>query len=217
MRHLATLWGGNGAQHRVGCRRRSLGGLSLRCRLFRYDGASVRHPARFPATPPKFRTSGFPGYGFKRLLHLESASASRGLKAPAYPPPLPRVGSSLRVSLRGRGPRAEALAATAGTMSRPRVLSSPAVVLSAESSVLRPDLPGLAPPPDFAVHAYTDGRALRGCSRRAPSPSLLCQDVLVAMPPPVRRKDHPVHIPIASRMLPVFAHGSDARLLHRSR
>ena len=158
-----------------------------------------------------------PEYGFKRPLRPESASASRGLKAPAYPRPAPRVGSDLRVSLRGRGPRAEALATTAGTMSRPRVLSSPAVIVSAGSSVLPPDPPGLSPPPDFAVRAYTGGLALRGCSRRAPSPSLLCQDILNTMPPPLRRKDHPVHIPIASRMLPVFAHGSEARLLRCSR
>ena len=181
----------------------------------------------------KFRPVGFPEYGFKRLLHPKSASASRGLKAPAYTPRLPRVGSDLRVSLQSRGPRAEALATTVGTMSRPRVLSSPAVIvspcfgecvgihsyrhLSARSSVLQPDLPGLAPPPDFAVLAYTGGPALRGCSRRAPSPSLLCHALLDSMPSPIRRKGLPVRIPIASQKIPVFALVAGARPLRRSR
>jgi hypothetical protein len=93
----------------------------------------------------------FPAYGFTRRVHPESASASRGLKAPAYPPPVPRAGSALRVSLRGRGPRAAALATTAGALRRPRALSSPAVVRSAGPSGLRPDPPGLRPSPDFAV------------------------------------------------------------------
>ena len=203
--------------YRVGCRRRCIGELSLRLLPLSIDSASVRHPARFPATSLKFRTAGFPGYGFKRLLHPESTSASRGSKAPAYPPPLPRVGSDLRVSLQGRSPRAEALATTASTMSRPPVLSSPRVMLSPRSSVLRPDLPGLAPLPDFTGYAYTGSPALRGRSRRAPSPSLLCQDILDTMPSPIRRKDHPVHFPIASRMLPVFALRHGARLLRRSR
>ena len=148
--------------YRVGCRRRSIGELSLRLQPLSIDGASVGHPARFPATSLKFRTAVFPGYGFKRLFHPESASASRGLKAPAYPPPLPRGGSDLRVSLQGRGPRAEALATTARTMSHPPVLASPRGLLSPRSSVRRPDLPGLAPPPDFAVYAYTGSPALRG-------------------------------------------------------
>ena len=186
---------------------------------------------------------------FKRPLRSESASSGPRLKGTRLYAQDPRVGSDLRVALRGRGPRAETLTTTAGTMGRPRVLSSPAVMLSpcfgeyvgihsyrhlspcfgeyvgihsyrhlsAGSSVLRPDLPGSHPPPDFAEFAYTGGLALRGCSGRDPSPSLLCQDVRDAMPPPLRRKDHPVHIPIASRMLPVFACGSEARLLHCSR
>jgi len=203
--------------YRVGCRRRSLDELSLRLLPLSIDSASVRHPARFPATSLKFRTAGFPGCGFKRRLHPESASASRGSKAPAYPPPLPRVGSDLRVSLQGRRPRAEALATTASTMSRPPVLSSPRVMLSPRSSVRRPDQPGLAPLPDFTVYAYTGSPAFRGRSRRAPSPSLLCQDILDTMPSPIRRKDHPVHFPIASRMLPVFALRHGARLLLHSR
>ena len=136
-------------------------------------GVDYRPLARFPAGSLKFRTVGLPEYGFNRLLRPKSASASRGLKAPAYPPPSPRVGFDLRVSLRGRGPRAKALAVTAGTMSRPRVLPSPAVIVSAGSSVLPADPPGLGPPPDFAGDADTGGLALRGCSGRAPSPSLL--------------------------------------------
>ena len=180
------------------------------------DGASVRHPARFPAGSLKFRTVGLPEYGFKRLLHPESASASRGLKAPAYPPLLRRVGSDLRVSLRGRGPRAETLATTAGTMSRPRGLSSPAVLLSAGSAVLRPDPPGLAPPPDFAVSAYTGGLAFRGRSRPAPSPSLLCQAICQTTPSPLRRQGRSV-LPITRRTVAVFARGSEARPLHLPR
>ncbi len=68
------------------------------------------------------------------------------LKGTRLSAPSPRVGSDLRVSLRGRGPRAEALGATAGTMSHPQVLPSPTVLLSAGSSVLPPDPPDLAPP-----------------------------------------------------------------------
>ncbi len=37
------------------------------------------------------------------------------------------------------------------------------------------------------------------------------------MPPPIRRKDHPVPVPIASRMLPVFALQRGTRLLRDSR
>ncbi len=73
--------------YQVGDRRRSIGELSLRLLPLSIDSASVRHPARFPATSLKFRTAGLPGYGFKRLLHPESTSARRGSKAPAYPPP----------------------------------------------------------------------------------------------------------------------------------
>ena len=179
-------------------------------------GASVRHPARFPASSLKFRTVGLPEYGFKRLLRPKSASASRGLKAPAYPRPALRVGFDLRVSLRGRGPRADALATTTGTMSRPRVLSSPAVIVSAGSSVLPPDPPGLGPPPDFTVHAYTGGLAVRGCSRRVPSPSLLCQAISQTTPSPLRRQGRSV-LPITRRTVAVFAHGSEARPLHLPR
>ncbi len=170
------------------CRRRSLRWPSLSV-----DGASVRPPARFPAGPLKFRTVGFPEYGFKRPLHPESASARPGLKGTRLCPPAPQVGSDLRVTLRGRGPRAATLATTAGTMSRPRVLSSPAVMLSAGSSVLPPDPRDSTPPPDFAGYAYTGGLAFRGCSRRASSPSLLCPDVLDTMPSPLRRKGPSVH------------------------
>jgi len=150
-----------------------------------FSNAVPRGTSKLRSSELKFSTSGFPGYGFKRRLHPESASASRGSKAPAYPPPLPRVGSDLRVSLQGRSPRAEALATTASTMNRPPVLSSPRVMWSPRSSVLRPDLPGLAPLPDLTGYAYTASPASRGCSRRAPSPSLLCQDILDTMPPPI--------------------------------
>jgi len=159
--------------HRVGCGRRRIGELSLRLLHLSIDSASVRHPARFPAGSLQFRTADFPRYGFKRRLHPESHSASRSLKAPASPPTPPRVGPDLRVSLQGRSPRSEALATTAGTTSRPQVLSSPRVMWSPRSSVRRPDLPGLAPRPDFAVSAYTGSLALPGRSGRAPSPSLL--------------------------------------------
>lgn len=46
------------------------------------DGAARRPPARFPAGSLKFRTVGFPEYGFKRLLHPKSASSGPRLKRP---------------------------------------------------------------------------------------------------------------------------------------
>ena len=73
-------------------------------------------------------------------------------------------------------------------MGRPRVLPSPAVVLSAGSSVLRPDPPGSVPPRDFTFCAYTHGLAHCGCSGRGPNPSRLCSVVvLVKAPSAIRR------------------------------
>ncbi len=123
-----------------------------------------RHRGICPHLEHNFVTQ-LPQYSFKQPLLPEPASASRGLKAPAFPPPSPQVGFDLRVSLQGRGPQAEALATTAGTMSRPRVLSSPAVIVSVGSSVLPPDPPALSPPPDF-TNTRLYGRSLCFVNRK---------------------------------------------------
>ena len=57
-----------------------VGGLSLRLPPLSVGGASVRHHAGFPLPPLKFRTSGFPQYGFKRPLLPESAAIWHWLK-----------------------------------------------------------------------------------------------------------------------------------------
>ncbi|MCL4351447.1 MAG: hypothetical protein M1318_02195 [Firmicutes bacterium] len=67
---------------RVARRRRGVGGLSLRWPPRSVGGASVRHRARFPAGPQKFRTVGFPEYGFKRLLSFSAIT-----EAVTSPPP----------------------------------------------------------------------------------------------------------------------------------
>ena len=63
------------ALYRVGSWCRGVGELSLGWPRLSVGGASVRPRAWFPATSLKFRTTGFPQYGFKRPLLPESASA----------------------------------------------------------------------------------------------------------------------------------------------
>ena len=126
---------------RVARRRRSGGRLSL----------STVHPTRFPAGPLKFRTSGFPQYGFKRPLLPESAAIWHWLKGTRLCPSPHRVGSDIRGGLQGlAGIRHRVLSVALclpwvvhGSFPRRRLL------LSAGSSVLPPDRPGSVPRPDF--------------------------------------------------------------------
>lgn len=186
-------------------------------RPFGTRSVAFRGHARFPPSPLRFRRSGFPHYGSKRPLRPMPARARlrllvtafcplcvgprvRRRRAPGRPVKCARTSPVARAVCIGlrvwhcriRFPRLCVLAAALRhTMDRPRALSSSAVMLSAASLVLRPDLPDSRPRSEFAHGAYTDRPAVRGRSRRDPSPSRLCVVCLPLVPLSIRRRDSP--------------------------
>ena len=179
-------------------------------------------PVRLQATsPPDACLRALLGLAVAALLPLcvglrlrRCCASGRRVKCVRTSPVAAAVCIGLRVWLcRTRFPRHCVLAgALRHTVDRPRVLSFPAVMLSAGSSVLRPDVPGSGPRSDFTPCAYTDRPAVRGRSRRGPSPSQLCPVHLGPVPPPLRRRDPRVPLPVSSSGISAFAQSCEARL-----
>ena|GEM_PF-3653317 len=69
----------------------------------------------------------------------------------------------------------------------------------------------LAPTDRLRLGAYTVRLAVRGRSRRGPSPSQLCVARLVSVPLPVRRRGPRVRLPVSSPRMPAFAELCPAR------
>src|SRR5574341_1388082 len=131
-----------------------------------------------PPPPLKFRTSGFPQYGFKASLSAWACpGGDEGKPTPGMPSSPAEFASRLR-DAGGYGIGTPPVAAPKGNPARssrpappltPGVLGSGRVMLSRPSSLLRPHAPVSEAPGDFTVlAAYTPGPRWAGAPEATP-------------------------------------------------
>ena len=152
----------------------------------------------FPPPPLKFRTVGFPQYGFKASLSARACPGRDEVKPTPGMPPSPaeftprlRAGTGDNLGTQPVRPEAgnPARSAPRTTPLTPGVLSSGRVMLSRPSSLIRPHAPVSGAPGDFTVEAaYTPGLRWAGAPEATPEtfptfPAVL--SLRAADPPPV--------------------------------
>ena len=174
----------------------------------------------FPAPPLKFRTAGFPRYGFKldfdRDLRRRSVGLRAGPPCPQRPPTYTRPESRTRPE--GGVPRRHGtLARPSGSPGHPQGRSSPEALGSPTGYVVPPGHrllwphPTLSAPPaglSSSSWRVSARRACLGWSREAPQ---FAPRVALSVPSSVPRRTGRLHLAVASPPALAFAISASAR------